>query len=77
MKSELTEREVEKRDEFPKLMKTPNSKTVVLFLNSYTGMVVYKEKNSSYCRNRQIGYYSFNWHIDEFIDYEGILTLQN
>ena len=75
MKSELTERKVEEKIEFPKLMESRNGEIIVLFSDSDKGAVVHKRNSSSYIE--QIGYYSKNWYMEDFIDYEGVLTLQN
>lgn len=56
---------------YPKLM-ISEKKTIVLFQNSSTGIVLL-EGLSTY----EIGFHSNTWDITAFIDFTGLITLQN
>ena len=75
MKSELTERKVEEKVEFPKLMESRDGEIVVLFKDSTSGTIVYS--NASDVSTHVLGYASLNWCEGEFKDYKGTITLQN
>lgn len=65
------EQDKDEKFDFPRLMKNLDGTLVVLFSKENTGMVV---KNNIHT---DIGFYSNTWHMKDFKDYDGSLTLQN
>jgi hypothetical protein len=66
----------EKEDlEFPKLMIEKKTSIIIIALynkkGSIAGVVIYK--NEFY----QVGYTSYAWSSDNFIDFKGTITLEN
>ena len=64
---------IEKLLNFPKLMESVNSSTVVLFTSPSYGTVVNSGTEGLY----ELGYISTNWEMSEFKDYEGRIILEN
>mgnify|MGYP000296441131 FL=1 len=59
---------------FPKLMASEGEKFVVLFTKSKCGFVVLDSDDEDI---RPIGYYSENWVMNLFTDYNEPITIQN
>lgn len=63
----------EKNKNFPKLMKLKNDDLVLLMTNENSGTVMVTDNKNI----NKVGYYSNIWTINDFIDFEGKITLSN
>jgi len=72
MKSNKIEREVKKKEEYPKLMKSTVTGLVLLMTKEGEGLVVFTEKTS-----RKIGEYDDGWDMRNFEDFNGTIELSN
>ena len=60
-------------NDFPKLMKQKNNHNlVVLFGEERCGTIIRESESSEH-----IGFYSKNWNLNDFVDFEGPITLEN
>ncbi len=70
MKSIVTDKSLEKP--FPKLMKSVETGTIILFEYSGKGTVV-----GNHSDDNMVGYISTAWSMGKFIDFDGKILLEN
>jgi hypothetical protein len=83
MKSEVTHKETEARQEYP-CLKVNVGGLLVLFKNETTGVILNAGKASGYCTDKDgkykaygVGVIGYNWKIDSFQTFHGTVTLSN
>lgn len=72
MKVEVNQKEVEPKSEYP-CLKISNTKLIILFTSSKTGIVIQPDKNGLYT----VGEYGIDWIESKFTPFTGTITLSN
>ena len=73
MKSVINEKQDVKIEKpFPKLMRSINTNSVVLFKDNKKGTIIFETASSEH-----LGYFCGSWDMDVFTDFEGEIALSN
>ena len=64
--------ELETKAPFPRLMKSKDYNTIVLFHDIKKGLILYSE-----IKTDEVGEYHENWNMEEFENYHGEIIISN